>query len=62
MGILNEGSNYGDCKGKPFGTSCRFMKEIEHPTGYCDNSICISTPIAFNDGSKNKRSLFFQIL
>ena len=54
---FNEGSSANDCKGKPFGTPCRFMEEMEHPTGYCDNTICISTPIDLYDGSKNKRSL-----
>ena len=54
---LNEGSRDEDCEGKPFGTPCCFLKEIEHPTGYCDNSVCISIPRALNDGSKNKRSL-----
>merc|ERR1712080_352173 len=47
---LNEDSSNNDCRGKPFGTPCSFMNEIGHPTGYCDNSICIRFAVDLNDG------------
>merc|ERR1711944_397182 len=50
MENLNEGNNGDDCKGKPFGSPCSFVEEIEHPTGYCDNNICTIIPTALNDG------------